>query len=269
MFDDRYSVPKTPGQGGRKRKISFIVGLLVVNASYFVIRPLMHGNPCTSWLSSGYDRGISLDLYGDRMAAVAAYSDDLKRNPQHAEALANRGYDYGGLGQFDLAVADLTEALKLQPHNWDVLTKRASVYLQQDKFDLAIADFTQAVQLQPDIWSNWQDRGDAYMAHGDLDAAIADYTRSLTADGKNAVDLGYYPRGIAYLRAGKFDLAKADFAAYAAAYPLSTEPARGLDCAAQRSNTGDCAIVYPTPPNPDTQRLLDAGARSLSGCQED
>jgi tetratricopeptide (TPR) repeat protein len=269
MFDDRLSDPPPSGERRPKRAMSFIVGLVVVNAAFFVIRPLTHGNPCTSWFTSPFDRGIALDLYGDKAAAVAAYTEDLKNNPRDAEALKNRGLDYASLGQLDLAVADLTQALDLHSNDWDVLNDRARVYLQKGAFDLAIADFSRAVTVAPQIWSTWQDRGDAYLAHGDLDAAIADYSHALAAGEQDHVGLAYYPRGIAYLRAGKFDLAKADFALYAAAYPLGTDAAKAGDCASQGSNTGDCALPYPKPSNPDADKLLDAGARALSGCAQD
>jgi tetratricopeptide (TPR) repeat protein len=267
MFDNDFSGSKAPSKPSGRRTVSIILGLLLVNVAYFAIRPLVHdADPCQS--RNAYDRGIALDLYGDRAAAIAAYSEALKSNPQHVEALKNRGYDYAALGKFELAAADLSQALTLQPHDWYVLTRRADAYLKLGQFDRALADLTQAVQLAPDVWLTWQGRGEAYMAHGDLDAAIADYTHSLAAGEHNHVDTAYLPRGIAYLRAGKFDLAKVDFATYAAAHFNDAAAVKGRDCAAQGSNTGDCAIPYPTPSNPMIDQLLDAGARSLSGCKQ-
>jgi tetratricopeptide (TPR) repeat protein len=265
MFSDQSPNRQRWSKG---RIVWLVTGLILVNVVFVWWRPF-NNNSCNSPFASGYDRGVALDLYGDRAAAVAAYSEELKRNPQNVEALKNRGTDYTELGKFDLAVADLTAALKLAPKDWDAMVDRARAYLKLGKFDLAIADLTQAVQVQPGIWSNWNQRGDAYLAHGDLDLAIADYTQSLAAGEAYHVDVSYYPRGIAYLRAGKFDLAQADFAAYLAAHPAAAEAAKGRDCAAARSNGGDCAIQYPAPPDPAITKLLDAGARSLSGCDQD
>jgi tetratricopeptide (TPR) repeat protein len=265
MFDNRYAVRPASNKWSAGRIVSLIAGLVLINVVFLVIRPF--DNACTSWLSSNYDRAVALDLYGDKKAAIAAYSADLKWSPQHVEALKGRGQDYAALGQLDLAVADLTQAAQLAPHDWDVLADRAEVYQSRGEFDRAIADMTQAARLQPDIWSNWKTRGDIYLAHGDLDAAIADYTRSLDVGGDNKVDVALYPRGIAYLRTGHYALASADFTAYAAAHFNEADAVAGRDCATARSNTGACAIAYPTPPDPMTQRLLDAGARSLSGCE--
>ena len=94
-------------------------------------------------------------------------------------------------------------------------------------------------------------------------------TRSRLAAGEqDHVDIASYPRSVAYLRAGRFDLAKADFTAYATAHAGASDAARGRDCADQKSNSGDCAIPYPPPSNPMTDQLLDDAGRSLSGCEE-
>lgn len=262
MFDDKSSDGTPAGKRGRKRTGSIILGLALVVA-YIAIRPfILDTNPCTS--GSPYDRGIALDLYGDKAAAIAAYTEDLKRNPQHVEALKYRATDYTELGQLDLAAADLTLALQLAPGDWDALIDRGNVYLKLGQFDRAMADLTKAVQVNPEGWSTWQARGNAYIGHGDLDAAIDDYSRSLTAKYPAPAQLAYYPRGVAYLRAGRFDLAKADFA------QLGDEPhaLKGRDCADRASNTGECAIPYPTPPDPAAQELVNAAGRSLSSCKQ-
>lgn len=267
MFNDENTRSEPSARWSGKRIISIIGTVVLANAVWFGIRPLIHeSNPCKS--ANPYERGVALDLYGDRSAAIAAYTEDLKARPQHIEALKYRGYDYAELGQFDAAVADLTLALKLQPRDWDLMDHRADVYLKLRQFDRAMADLTEAVQTAPGAWSTWYARGNASMAHGDLDAAIDDYTHSLAAGEQNHVDLAHYPRGVAYLRAGKFDLAKADFATYAAAHAGDSETVRGRDCAAQGSNTGNCAISYPPPANPTVDKLIDTAGRSLSGCEQ-
>jgi Flp pilus assembly protein TadD len=267
MVDDENAGSEPAGQRNGKRTVLIALGLVLASAVFFAVRPPSHeSNPCKS--ANAYDRGVALDLYGDRSAAITAYTEDLKARPEHVEALKNRGYDYAELGQFDAAAADLTSALKLQPHNWDLMDHRADVYLKLGQFDRAMADLTQAVQTAPDAWSTWYARGNAYMAHGDLDAAIGDYTRSLAAGEQNHVDLAYYARGVAYLRAGKFDFAKADFTTYAAAHAGASDAVRGRDCAAQGSNIGDCAIPYPPPSNPMVDKLIDAAGRSLSECEQ-
>lgn len=267
MFSDESSGKESSGKWSKNRILSIVLGLVLVNVVSFVIRPFIDdGNPCTA--RNAYNRGIALDLYGDRAAAIAAYTEYLKSHPRHVEALKNRGYDYAELGQLDPAVADMSQALQLAPNDWDLMTERAKVYAKLGQFDRAMADLTQAVQLAPDVWSTWYGRGSTSMAHGDLDAAIADYARSLAADKEHPVDAAYYPRGIAYLRAGKFDLAKADFATYAAAHLGDRNAIMGRDCAAQGSNTGDCALAFPPPTDPMNEQILNAAGRSLSGCEQ-
>jgi len=256
MFDNQSLANSRP-----RRVLSILGMLVVVNVAIFLFRS---GDSCTSWTASYFDRATSLDLYGDRAGAVAAYSEDLKRNPDHAEALQSRGNDYAALGQYDLALDDFGKSIQLQPKSWGTFGDRAGVYLKLGKFDAAIEDFTRAAQLFPD-WTTWKARGDAYLAHGDFDAAVADYTSSIKLL-SNLPSSAVFPRGVAYLRSGRFDLAQADFATFAAACPTCTDGAEARDCAEQHSNTGKCAIPYPTAPNPMLDRLMDAAGRSLSGC---
>jgi len=256
MFDNQSSAHSRP-----RRVLSILGVLVVVNIAVFLLRS---GDSCTSWIASYFDRATSLDLYGDKAGAVAAYSEDLKRNPDHAEALQSRGKAYAALGQYDLAIDDFGKSIQLQPKNWNAFGDRARVYLKLGKFDAAIEDFTRATQLFPD-WSTWKERGDAYLAHGDFDAAIADYTSSIKLL-PNLPGSALFLRGVAYLRSGRFDLARADFTTFAAACPDCADGAEGRDCAEQGSNTGKCAIPYPKPPNPMLDRLMDAAGKSLSGC---
>src|SRR5579871_1520629 len=170
MSDDENAGSEPAGPWSAKRTASAVLGLVLASAVFFAIRPpIRESNPCKS--ANPYDRGVALDLYGDRSAAIAAYTEDLKAKPEHVEALKNRGYDYAELGQLDAAAADLTLALQLQPHDWDLMDHRADVYLKLGQFDQAMADLTHAVQTDSDAWSTWYARGNAYMGHGDRDAA--------------------------------------------------------------------------------------------------
>jgi len=238
MFDNQSS------DNSRTRRVLSILGILVVvNVAIFLFRS---GDSCTSWFASYFDRAISLDLYGDKAGAVAAYSEDLKRNPEHAEALQGRGNAYAALGQYDLAIDDFDKSIQLQPKNWNAFGDRGRIYLKLGKFDAAIEDLTRATQLFPD-WSTWKERGDAYLAQGDFAAAIADYTSSIKLLPSPAGS-ALFPRGVAYLRSGRFDLARTDFVASAAECPDCADRAEARDCAEQGSNTGKCAIPYPKPP---------------------
>jgi tetratricopeptide (TPR) repeat protein len=261
MFDDQPS--NQPLANSRTRRVFAILGVLVVvNVAAYLLGD--HDN-CTSWLASYFDRAISLDLYGDKAGAVAAYSEDLKRNPDHVEALQNRGNAYAALGQYDLAIDDFGKAIQLQPKSWGAFGDRARIYLKLGKFDAAIEDFTRAAELFPD-WSTWKDRGDAYLARGDFDAAITDYTSSIKLLPSPAGS-ALFPRGVAYLRSGRFDLARADFTTFAAECPDCADRIAARDCAEQGSNTGKCAIPYPKPSNPMLDQILDAAGRSISGCR--
>jgi hypothetical protein len=107
MFDDQSLAHS------RTRRVLSILGVLVV------VNVAGHlpwsGDSCTSWLASYFDRATSLDLYGDKAGAVAAYSEDLKRNPDHAEALQGRGKAYAALGSTILQSMTSTNRSSFNP----------------------------------------------------------------------------------------------------------------------------------------------------------
>jgi len=213
---DRQAERQASGKWSLEKLIAVAVGVILLNFVFQWVKPSANDNPCTS--GNGYDRGVALDLYGDRARAVAAYTEYLEDHPDSAEVLRNRGFDYSELNQLDNAVADFDRVLQLHPNDAWTMMDRARVYQKLGRFDAAVADLTKAVQLQPNAWNTWQLRGDVYMAHGDYPAAIADYTRSLAAGEAGKVELAYFPRGMACLREGQFDLARADFSAYLAGH---------------------------------------------------
>jgi tetratricopeptide (TPR) repeat protein len=226
MYDD--NLPKT-----RKRSPLIYLGGPAIALLLWYFNPVEYfDNACTSPFAKPLDHAEALDLYGDKAGAVAAYSTYLRDHPDDTEALEKRGNAYLKLGEADLAIADLTAVL----------------------------------QRRPDDFPAYISRGDAYLLKRDYNDAIADYNRFMDRPG---VDLTmsklFYPRGLAYLGAGRYELAQADFKKDVAQAPNDTFAAKGRDCAAQHSNVGECGSL-PIDPNPMLTRIMDNAEQTLSDC---
>jgi tetratricopeptide (TPR) repeat protein len=142
-------------------------------------------------------------------AAIADYSQAIRRDPENAAAYNNRGRAYADTGDYDKAITDLNQAIRLDPKYADAYTNRGLVYNDRKDRDRAIADYSQAIRLDPALWRAYNNRGNAYDNKGDHDRAIADYDQAIRLDPEYAV--AYTNRGVAYYNKKNYDRAIADF----------------------------------------------------------
>lgn len=226
MDDD--DPPKT-----RERGPLFYLGVPAIVALIWVFNPIAYfDNACTSPFAKPLDHAEALDLYGDKAGAVAVYSAYLRDHPD------------------DIAVVQ----------------KRGDAYLKLGEADLAIADFTAVLQRRPDDAAVYASRGDAYLLKRDYDSAIADYNRFMERPDADLTESSlFYPRGLAYLDAGRFNLARADFERVVAQNTKNEFAAKGSACAARQSNEGECGSL-PIDPNPWLTMIMDSALRTMSDC---
>ena len=125
------------------------------------------------WLAEGvahYD-------VGQYEAALVAYDQALRLDPEYAAAYHNRGMAYVALQQYDKAIDAYNRALQLAPENVTVYFNRGWVYHDLKQYDRAIADYDQVLRRYPEHSAAYRNRGHAYK-----ELAIADYTQALTLD---------------------------------------------------------------------------------------
>jgi tetratricopeptide (TPR) repeat protein len=177
-----------------------------------------------------YQKGISSLAKKDYDAAIAAFSEDIRLDPKHANAYVSRGLAYSKTGDVDQAIADYSEAIRLDPKHAIAYYDRGLAYYQQDKAivgssegandnpsllrrtpygDKAIADFSEAIRLNPKHAAAYCDRGLTYWSRHDYDKAIADHTEAIRLDPQFI--MAYNNRGIAYADKKEYDKAIADY----------------------------------------------------------
>ncbi|MCB8943408.1 MAG: tetratricopeptide repeat protein [Ardenticatenaceae bacterium] len=156
--------------------------------------------------------------------AINAYTQAININPEHANALGNRGSAYGAQGNYELALADFNLAISLNP-DFDILFhNRAAAYRLSGMYEEAIQDYSQAIVLNSELAAAYLGRGRTYSQLGELHLAINDFSKTITLSPDRADT--YYYRGNAYRDLGDYENAIVD---YRNVLELSPESSRRED----------------------------------------
>ena len=116
---------------------------------------------------------------GKHELALASYNRALAVQPNHADALNNRGNTLKELGRLDEALASYNRALTAQPNNAGALNNRGVTLLLLKRLDEAVASFERAATLRPDYAEAHYNRGNALYELKRYDEALASYDRTL------------------------------------------------------------------------------------------
>jgi tetratricopeptide (TPR) repeat protein len=160
--------------------------------------------------SEAYQQGVSRLDEGDFDAAIKAFTEAIRLEPQLTDAYKRRGFAYGRKGEQEKAIADFSEAIRLAPDDAEAYRNRGVSHGMKGDHDKAIADFTVAIRLEPNA-PTYCNRSTAYFNKNDLDKAIADCTEALRL--KPDCAEAYFSRGLSYGKKGDLDKAIADLTA--------------------------------------------------------
>jgi tetratricopeptide (TPR) repeat protein len=197
--------------------------------------------------------GDTARLNGDYTAAIAAYDEALRLDPEYEPALTNRGISYRETHDYKAALRDFTEVIRLNPQALAAYNNRASTYAAKGDVDAAVADLRECLRLEPNYADAHYNLGTYLFRVGRLSGSVAAYTDSIqlyaeaaahppsarvsgwfnedafyaraSAPGSNLrnIDLyladAYYWRGQVYLRMGEATKASSDLAAARAIDP--------------------------------------------------
>lgn len=202
------------------------------------------------WVTQGKSGWILAGDVVSREQAVAFFSQEIRSNPQDAEAyrcrgkaclafgdarraladfnvalalrssplaFADRGMAWSLAGEYDKAIADFNETIR--SHASERLTSdelgavhclRGLARAGKRELDQAIADFDEAIRLSPGLAFAFNQRGRAWLAQGNS-------TMKAIADFNEAIrlnpvyDSAYNSRGLAWAAMGEFSSSLADF----------------------------------------------------------
>jgi len=93
-----------------------------------------------------------------------------------------RGVAAAGQGDNAAAIIAFSEAIRLDPDDVETYRARAGVYLDKGDYDQALADYAEVIRRDPGDANAYHMRGGLFMGRGDYDLAIVDCNESIRRD---------------------------------------------------------------------------------------
>ncbi len=127
----------------------------------------------TDWVN----QGLALSSNNLRAEAIAAFDRAIALDPQHANALANRGIVRFWSGDTEGAAADFDRAAELNPSERVAMNGRGMIAVQDGRYLDAVVEFTMSLRAQPDDLFVLRARSSAYMGMREWEKSLADLRR--------------------------------------------------------------------------------------------
>ena len=96
-------------------------------------------------------RGVSQLNAGQHKAAIAAFSEVVKRKPDFAEGWNKRATVYFIAGDFKKSIADCAQVLKRNPGHFGALSGLGQIYFQLERYEDSLAWFRKALDVNPNM----------------------------------------------------------------------------------------------------------------------
>ncbi|NJO08846.1 MAG: tetratricopeptide repeat protein [Leptolyngbyaceae cyanobacterium SL_1_1] len=179
--------------------------------------------------------------------AIAAFSQAVEQEPNHAAAYGNRCLAYLRTGQYVQAVADCTQAIERSSNHAEFYLNRGLANYRSGDYLAAINDYDRVLSLKTHDYRAFYNRGLAQFSLANYQAAIADYNQSLQkipplpAERVAAI---YDDRGVAYLLLQNLAAAMPDFLEAIDHNPLDARAFFNLACVCHQQGKVPAAIAY-------------------------
>jgi tetratricopeptide (TPR) repeat protein len=123
-----------------------------------VVRELSEQAMWVLWSRSGdkavdelLAKGVAQMQARDLRAAIATFSEVIRRKPQFAEGWNKRATALFLAGDLDKSLADCGEVMKRNPYHFGALSGYGQIYFQQKRYDKAIEYWTSAMKVNPNL----------------------------------------------------------------------------------------------------------------------
>ena len=131
---------------------------------------------------------------------VQIIDDEPPAGLNDADAISayQQGYAHMREAAWFAAIAAYDEAIRIEPDVSGLYEARGTAYMYSGRHGQALADYTRAIELNPNDAGNWRRRAHAYTIAPTLkpERGIEDATRAIELDPEHA--MGYGHRAIAY-----------------------------------------------------------------------
>lgn len=149
------------------------------------------------------NRGDTCQGKGDPDQAIYYYNKAVELDPKYALAFKNRGDAYTKKADPDRAISDYSKAIEIYPGYADAYNGRGNAYLDKADLARAISDYNKTIELNPEYAAAFNNRGIAYIEKGDPDRAISDCIKAIELN--HEYGNAYYSLSAAYFKKGQYD----------------------------------------------------------------
>jgi tetratricopeptide (TPR) repeat protein len=141
--------------------------------------------------------GYALEQAGKKAAAMAAFREALRIDPDRAEPHNNLANLLNETGQLDEALAEYRTALQINPHYVTAHENLGILFVKLDQFDEALNQYAEAARLDPDDWYAPYLMGEARLRQGRDPEAVSHLREALNIDPDNLPVLVYLAQVLA------------------------------------------------------------------------
>jgi tetratricopeptide (TPR) repeat protein len=96
-------------------------------------------------------RGVQQMEEGDHKAAIATFSQVVKRKPDFAEGWNKRATVYYLAGEFKRSIADCAQVLQRNPRHFGALSGLGQIYYRLDDWEKSIEWYRKALEVNPNM----------------------------------------------------------------------------------------------------------------------
>ena len=96
-------------------------------------------------------RGVEEMQAGSHKAAIATFSEVVKRKPDLAEGWNKRATVYYLAGDYPRSIADCDQVLRRNPGHFGALSGLGQIYYQLERYDESLAWFRKALEVNPNM----------------------------------------------------------------------------------------------------------------------
>jgi tetratricopeptide (TPR) repeat protein len=96
-------------------------------------------------------RGVQQMEEGNHKAAIATFSQVVKRRPDFAEGWNKRATVYYLVGNYKRSIADCGEVLKRNPRHFGALSGLGQIYYRLDEWEKSVEWYRKALEVNPNM----------------------------------------------------------------------------------------------------------------------
>lgn len=126
-----------------------------------------------------YQQGVTLQRQGQLEAAIAAYQEAIRFNPNLAEAHLNMGVALAAQGKLQEAIAAYQEAIRANPNLAEAHHNLGNSLALQGKLTEAIQEYQAAIEINPNYAKAHYNLGNALARQGERQEAIAQWQQAI------------------------------------------------------------------------------------------